>query len=176
MILQISDLNFSCQNLTVPRSIAVRSGGRKAQSERGVVLLPQSKLGAFKSCSAVSQEVSLFSVYVIQDVCHIFSFFTIFFDFTLFLPIKSTYSVNFRSVGNNEPRDKEEEEDYSLLLDDSETGRAATDNYLNVNKDAIAEPLYTLLGEVFDLRGVFRWLRRSLITFVQITYGRTINR
>lgn len=84
--------------------------------------------------------------------------------------------MNFRSVGNNEPRDKEEEEDYSLLLDDSETGRAATDNYLNVNKDAIAEPLYTLLGEVFDLRGVFRWLRRSLITFVQITYGRTINR
>lgn len=42
--------------------------------------------------------------------------------------------------------------------------------------DAVAEPLYTLLGEVFDLRGLFRWLRRSLITFVQITYGRTITR
>jgi len=87
-------------------------------------------------------------------------------------------SINLhdRSVGNNEPRDKEDEEDYSLLLDDSESGRTGTDTYLNVNKDAIAEPLYTLLGEVFDLRGVFRWLRRSLITFVQITYGRTINR
>lgn len=86
--------------------------------------------------------------------------------------------MNFydRSVSSNEPRDKEDEEDYSLLLDDSETGRTVTDNYLNVSKDAIAEPLYTLLGEVFDLRGVFRWLRRSLITFVQITYGRTINR
>lgn len=47
---------------------------------------------------------------------------------------------------------------------------------MNINRDAIAEPLYTLLGEIFDLRGVFRWLRRSLITFVQITYGRTINR
>jgi hypothetical protein len=29
---------------------------------------------------------------------------------------------------------------------------------------------------VFDLRGVFKWLRKTLITFVQITYGRTINR
>ncbi|XP_018044280.1 PREDICTED: sorting nexin-25-like isoform X2 [Atta colombica] len=94
-------------------------------------------------------------------------------------PKKSRFSLStlFKtSVSNNEPRDKEDEEDYSLLLDDSESGRTGTDTYLNVNKDAIAEPLYTLLGEVFDLRGVFRWLRRSLITFVQITYGRTINR
>lgn len=81
-----------------------------------------------------------------------------------------------RSVGSNEQRDKEDEEDYSSLLDDNETGRTGTENYLNASKDAIAEPLYMLLGEVFDLRGVFRWLRRSLITFVQITYGRTINR
>lgn len=54
--------------------------------------------------------------------------------------------------------------------------RSTTDGYLHVNKDTIAEPLYTLLEEIFDLRGVFRWLQRSLITFVQITYGRTINR
>lgn len=26
------------------------------------------------------------------------------------------------------------------------------------------------------MRGVFRWLRKTLVTFVQITYGRTINR
>ncbi|KAL6439937.1 hypothetical protein ACFW04_004151 [Cataglyphis niger] len=94
-------------------------------------------------------------------------------------PKKSRFSLStlFKtSIGSNELRDKEDEEDYSLLLDDSETGRTGTDSYLNASKDAIAEPLYTLLGEVFDLRGVFRWLRRSLITFVQITYGRTINR
>jgi sorting nexin-25 len=42
--------------------------------------------------------------------------------------------------------------------------------------DGIAEPLYNLLREVFDLRGVFKWVRKTLITFVQITYGRTINR
>lgn len=43
-------------------------------------------------------------------------------------------------------------------------------------KDSIAEPLYALLGEIFDMGGVFKWLRRSLISFVQITYGQTINR
>lgn len=43
-------------------------------------------------------------------------------------------------------------------------------------KDSIAEPLYALMDEVFDMGGVFKWLRRKLISFVQITYGRTINR
>ncbi|CAB3225034.1 unnamed protein product [Arctia plantaginis] len=43
-------------------------------------------------------------------------------------------------------------------------------------RDSIAEPLYSLLSEVFDMRGVFRWLRKTLVTFVQITYGRTLNR
>merc|ERR1719510_1826293 len=42
--------------------------------------------------------------------------------------------------------------------------------------DAIAEPLYSLIGEVFDMRGVFKILRKSLMTFVQITFGSTINR
>ncbi|XP_043250789.1 sorting nexin-25 isoform X2 [Colletes gigas] len=94
-------------------------------------------------------------------------------------PKKSRFSLStlFKtSTNSSELRDKDDEEDYSLLLDDTDNGRSVTDGYLSVNKDAIAEPLYTLLGEIFDLRGVFRWLRRSLITFVQITYGRTINR
>ncbi|XP_012153795.1 sorting nexin-25 isoform X4 [Megachile rotundata] len=92
-------------------------------------------------------------------------------------PKKSRFSLStLFKTSSNELRDKEEEEDYSLLLDDTDSGRSATDGLMNINKDAIAEPLYTLLGEIFDLRGVFRWLRRSLITFVQITYGRTINR
>ena len=42
--------------------------------------------------------------------------------------------------------------------------------------DAIAESLYALVGEVFDMRGVFKWIRKSLMTFVQITYGSSINR
>ncbi|XP_066598002.1 sorting nexin-25-like isoform X2 [Prorops nasuta] len=94
-------------------------------------------------------------------------------------PKKSRFSLStlFKSSGSSsgDSREKEEEEENSLLLDDNESNRSATDG-LGPGKDAIAEPLYALLGEVFDLRGVFRWLRRSLITFVQITYGRTINR
>ncbi|XP_078677048.1 sorting nexin-25-like [Branchiostoma floridae x Branchiostoma belcheri] len=43
-------------------------------------------------------------------------------------------------------------------------------------KDSIAEPLYTLLGEIFELRGVTKWLRRTLIAFVQVTFGASINK
>ena len=43
-------------------------------------------------------------------------------------------------------------------------------------RDVIAESIYGLIGEVFDMRGVFKWVRKSLMTFVQITYGSTINR
>ncbi|XP_046394040.1 sorting nexin-25 [Ischnura elegans] len=68
---------------------------------------------------------------------------------------------------------RESDEDEPLLLEESvERGGVEPGG----GKDSIAEPLYALLGEVFDLRGVFRWLRRTLITFVQITYGHTINR
>ncbi|XP_076660798.1 sorting nexin-25 [Halictus rubicundus] len=94
-------------------------------------------------------------------------------------PKKSRFSLStlFKTSNtSSDIRDKDDEEDYSLLLDDTDSARSVTDGYLSSNKDAIAEPLYTLLGEIFDLRGVFRWLRRSLIIFVQITYGRTINR
>ena len=89
----------------------------------------------------------------------------------------SEYFDSFRnSGGSGDSREKDDDEYYSLLLDDNDSGRTGSDAFFGSGKDAIAEPLYGLLGEVFDLRGVFRWLRRSLITFVQITYGRTINR
>ncbi|PIK36408.1 putative sorting nexin-25 [Apostichopus japonicus] len=43
-------------------------------------------------------------------------------------------------------------------------------------KDSIAEPLYELISEIFELHGTFKWLRRSLIIFVQATFGGTINK
>ncbi|XP_064482182.1 sorting nexin-25-like isoform X2 [Ornithodoros turicata] len=43
-------------------------------------------------------------------------------------------------------------------------------------KDDIAVPLYAMAGEVFELQGVFNWLRRTLIAFVQTSYGKTINK
>ncbi|XP_053948481.1 sorting nexin-25 isoform X2 [Anastrepha ludens] len=68
-----------------------------------------------------------------------------------------------------------DDEDISTYLE----GETGVDTKLLADldsKDSIAEPLYALLGEIFDMGGVFKWLRKSLISFVQITYGRTINR
>lgn len=43
-------------------------------------------------------------------------------------------------------------------------------------KDSVAEPLFSFLEELCELRGVSKWLRKTLISFVQITYGKTITR
>ena len=42
--------------------------------------------------------------------------------------------------------------------------------------DGVTENFLSLISEVFDMRGVSKILRKSLMTFVQITYGSTINR
>lgn len=43
-------------------------------------------------------------------------------------------------------------------------------------KDDIAEPAYNLANEIFDLQDNAGWLRKSLIAFVQISFGQTINK
>jgi sorting nexin-25 len=43
------------------------------------------------------------------------------------------------------------------------------------SKDSIAEPIYVLIENLFDLKGI-KWFRKSLIAFVQFTYDGTINR
>ncbi|CAN2388667.1 Sorting nexin C terminal [Pristimantis euphronides] len=43
-------------------------------------------------------------------------------------------------------------------------------------KDALAEPCFMLIVEIFELRGMFKWVRKTLIALVQITFGRTINK
>lgn len=43
-------------------------------------------------------------------------------------------------------------------------------------KDSVAEPLFSFLEELCELRGVSKWLRKTLVSFVQITYGKTITR
>lgn len=47
---------------------------------------------------------------------------------------------------------------------------------LDASKDSIAEPFYDLANEVFELRGMFKWLRKSFIMFVEVTFGRSINK
>lgn len=44
------------------------------------------------------------------------------------------------------------------------------------SRDDIAEPAYSLLDEVFELQDGVGWIRKSLIAFVQISYGKSINR
>ncbi|KAK7865189.1 hypothetical protein R5R35_012045 [Gryllus longicercus] len=67
-----------------------------------------------------------------------------------------------------------EDESFLLLLDESDGRTFPTED--SGGRDGIAEPLYDLLGEIFDLKGVFMWLRKTIITFVQITYNKTISR
>ncbi|XP_055601426.1 sorting nexin-25 [Uranotaenia lowii] len=69
-----------------------------------------------------------------------------------------------------------DEDQVSMYLEGSSAENGAGKPSEADAKDSIAEPLYALLGEIFDMSGVFKWLRRSLISFVQITYGQTINR
>ena len=42
--------------------------------------------------------------------------------------------------------------------------------------DDLAEPLYALISEIYELKGVFRWFRRSLISIAYISFGGTISR
>ncbi|KAH8363775.1 hypothetical protein KR200_003648 [Drosophila serrata] len=69
-----------------------------------------------------------------------------------------------------------DDDDISTYLDGESGGEAKLLPTDLDSKDSIAEPMYALMGEIFDMGGVFKWLRKSLISFVQITYGRTINR
>lgn len=62
-----------------------------------------------------------------------------------------------------------DEEDIGLMMDVGETSGDGS-------KDSVAEPLFSFLEELCELRGVSKWLRKTLISFVQITYGKTITR
>lgn len=62
------------------------------------------------------------------------------------------------------------ESDDELLFTNCEGGKEEQ------SRDSIAEPLYHFINEVFELRGLFKWLRKSFIMFVEVTFGRSINR
>ncbi|XP_018331771.1 sorting nexin-25 isoform X2 [Agrilus planipennis] len=66
--------------------------------------------------------------------------------------------------------------DASGLIDSSENTKTNGHFSKFEDRDTIAEPLYTLMSEIFNMQGVFKYLRKTLIAFVQVTYGRTINR
>lgn len=78
-------------------------------------------------------------------------------------------------------RDHDDDDDLLLISEGNESClESAKDSKVSLQfddtKDSIAEPIYHLLSEIFDLTGPFKFLRKSLISFVQLTYGGTINR
>lgn len=103
-------------------------------------------------------------------------------------PKKSRFSFSTLFKSNEQSKEsfsilrESEDEDLETLpsssdsVDFTKPTNGNTSKYSDENKDTIAEPLYGLLSELFDMRGVFKYVRKTLIGFVQVTYGRTINR
>ena len=74
------------------------------------------------------------------------------------------------------PRESDDDVEQDSSVEESDPPQPFQSVVPEDARDGIAEPIYHLIGEVFELRGVFGWLRRTLVTFAQITYGRTLNR
>ncbi len=72
---------------------------------------------------------------------------------------------------NPKPKETTEDDYLDKIFEDDDS------KSMDLNaKDSIAEPFYHLLEELFELKGMKKWFRKSLILFVQFTYGATINR
>ncbi|XP_073498655.1 sorting nexin-25 isoform X2 [Phyllobates terribilis] len=84
---------------------------------------------------------------------------------------KSSFSLSSflerlpRDFFSHQEDEMEEDSDLSDCGDD-----------MDGKKDALAEPCFMLIVEIFELRGMFKWVRKTLIALVQITFGRTINK
>ena len=78
---------------------------------------------------------------------------------------KLSVLFNYRNDGKG---DNDDEDIGSLMMDAGETASDA--------KDTVAEPIFSFLEELCELRGASKWLRKTLVSFVQITYGKTITR
>ncbi|XP_012936489.1 sorting nexin-25 [Aplysia californica] len=83
---------------------------------------------------------------------------------------KSKFSLAslMKSLPNIRSDNQDNEDDFMFGGEDSTREERST--------DSIAKPLYRFVGEVFELQGVFRWFRRSLMSFVELTFGRSIDR
>jgi len=86
------------------------------------------------------------------------------------------YSDAPRESDDDVDQQQQSQQDNNLASGGSDETDSLFQAFSDDARDGIAEPIYHLISEVFELRGVFGWLRRTLVTFVQITYGRTINR
>lgn len=100
-----------------------------------------------------------------------------------FFSITTLFKTSSSSADRGElvsARDNDDDDDLLLGSDGNEhsleSAKDSKSPQFDDMKDSIAEPIYHLLSEIFDLTGPFKFLRKSLISFVQLTYGGTINR
>lgn len=88
------------------------------------------------------------------------------------LPFANLLGINSQEnleLPKEPPVEKQEVEKISKLLDESECDESSEEN-------DIAEPGYSLLDAIFDLQGNISWFRKYVITLVQITYKKHLNK
>ncbi|KAI1301252.1 Sorting nexin-25 [Halotydeus destructor] len=84
------------------------------------------------------------------------------------LPFASFFGISSSQNSKPTAEEQQSEEELSLLL-------AGLDGKEN-QKDDIAEPAYNMINEIFELQDNANWIRKSMIAFVQISFGQTINK
>jgi sorting nexin-25 len=95
-------------------------------------------------------------------------------DTELAAPTDEKFSLAniFRGGGSSKTKELSEDEYLENLFSDTNLKLMLDTNA----RDSIAEPFYRLIEEIFGLKSMRKWFRKSLILFVQLTYGATINR
>ncbi|KAH9513960.1 sorting nexin 25 [Bulinus truncatus] len=79
----------------------------------------------------------------------------------------SQLATILKSLPSIRSENQDGDDDFMFGDDGSEKDRST---------DSIAKPLYRLVEEVFEIQGFFRWFRKSLMSFVELTFGRSMDR
>ena len=61
---------------------------------------------------------------------------------------------------------------FRLLFSCSDRGTAD----VAFDRDSTANEFYRLIAEIFEIKGVFKWFRKTFIIFVKVTFGKSVNR
>jgi len=64
----------------------------------------------------------------------------------------------------------------SLSFDRLANSMSLNEGDKEVAMDMTAQPIYDLISNVFELTGGSNWLRRTLVSVIQVTYGKSISR
>ena len=84
-------------------------------------------------------------------------------------------ALSSMSKTTHDDDDHQIEDPHEFLVQEDLTAGADGHNNKKLT-DSFAEPLYRFVAEIFELRGVFKIFRQSLITFVRVAFGKSINK